>query len=90
MSTSQKGQIAVNVVLKMLKDKYIPFPIIVEENTDAITQIKGTDIILVSQKIRVQVKHDSRASWEKGDGKYKRGTGNLYLQTQECNPWREY
>jgi len=74
-STSAKGNKAVFCVKEMLKINLIPFAFRVEEVSDRTMQIQGTDI-LVSAKYRIQVKCD----WKIGQ------TGNIYLQTQECNP----
>lgn len=74
-NTSIKGNKAVFVVKEMLKRNLIPFTFNVDEVTDRTMQIQGTDI-LVSAKYRIQIKCD----WRIGE------TGNIYLQTQECNP----
>lgn len=74
-STSEKGNKAVFCIKEMLKRNLIPFDFNIEEVTDRTMQIKGTDI-LISAKYRIQIKCD----WRVGE------TGNIYLQTQECNP----
>jgi len=78
-STSTKGNKAVFCVKEMLKMNLIPFAFRVDEVSDRTLQIQGTDI-LVSAKYRIQVKCD----WKIGQ------TGNIYLQTQECNPLKNY
>lgn len=75
--TSEKGSRAVYCVKEMLKRNLIPFAFNVDEITDRTMQISGTDI-LVSARYRIQIKCD----WAIGE------TGNIYLQTQECNPFK--
>ncbi len=74
-NTSAKGNKAVFCIKEMLKRNLIPFAFNIEEVTDRTMQISGTDI-LISAKYKIQVKCD----WRVGE------TGNVYLQTQECNP----
>lgn len=79
-STSQKGNKAVRAVCYLLKIGCFPLCITGEEIEDPDLQISGTDI-LINLKTRIQVKCD----WRAGPG--PNGTGNLYLQTEECNPF---
>ena len=74
-NTSAKGSKAVFCITEMLKRNLIPFAFNIEEVPDRKMQISGTDI-LISAKYKIQVKCD----WRVGE------TGNVYLQTQECNP----
>ena len=78
--TSIKGQWAVDIVKHSLKLGMVPFKFKVDEITDKDLQIKGKDIIAVNS-FSIQVKCD----WSAGP-KEKGGTGNLYIQTHECNP----
>lgn len=78
-NTSAKGNKAVFVVKEMLRLNLIPFAFNVDEITDRTMQIQGTDI-LVSAKYRIQIKCD----WRIGE------TGNVYLQTHERNPLKQY
>jgi hypothetical protein len=80
MSTGRKGQLAMEIVVAMLKRNLIPLPVRVKVVRDKRTQIKGTDLI-VRSCYRLQVKCDYPA----GEEEYG-GTGNLFLQTEECNP----
>lgn len=83
-STSSKGKIAVAVVLDMLKRFLIPLPLTYSEVDDKALQIKGQDII-VNSNLRIQVKMDMRAGPTSNGG-----TGNIYLQVGECNPYKWY
>lgn len=83
-STSSKGRSAVSVVKQMLKDKLIPIKINITEVNDLDMQIKGIDIT-VKTEIKIQVKCD----WSAGP-KNLGGTGNLYLQIAESNPYKLY
>lgn len=83
-STSDKGLKAVEMTKRLLKNRLISVPINVTEITDEQMQIRGTDIH-VTAKIKIQVKCDYYA----GDKKYN-GTGNLFLQISECNPFKKY
>jgi hypothetical protein len=47
-------------------------------------QFEGLDIV-VATRVRIQVKLDFR-----GGERELGGTGNLFLQTAECNPTRSY
>jgi hypothetical protein len=80
-STGTKGQKAVYVVHEMLKRGLIPIKQNIETITEQDMQISGTDII-VHSNIRIQVKCD----WKAGT-KELGGTGNLFIQTAECNPF---
>lgn len=80
--TSTKGVKAVGIVADMLKRQLIKLPVSVSLIDDKDMQIKGTDIIIQS-KLCLQVKCDFLA----GERQYG-GTGNLFLQTAECNPRR--
>lgn len=79
-TTTVKGKKAVRVVREMLKRKLIFIPWPVEEVTDAQLQIQGLDI-MIHLDVRIQVKCD----WKAGP-KERGGTGNVFLQTHECNP----
>lgn len=79
MSTSQKGSLAVSVVIYSLKNGLFPMWIESSESDDATIQISGTDVVLAFKK-RIQVKCD----WACGEK--PKGTGNLFLQFSERNP----
>lgn len=84
---SLKGKRALGVVQDMLQEGriqlYMPkhFKITAKPENDLEMQIKGRDILYVPDFPSMQVKCDYRA----GD-RAKGGTGNLYIQTHECNP----
>lgn len=88
LSTSDKGFLAMRMVRAMLIERMIPLsfniPLNVLEITDQDLQINGVDII-VKTSITIQTKCDY-----KGGSKHLGGTGNLFLQTKECNPYRQY
>ncbi len=83
-STSRKGAVAVAVVMAMLGRRLIPLPCVYDETDDKALQVQGQDI-LVNSSLRVQVKMD----WDAGS-RVHGGTGNVYLQVAECNPFRSY
>ena len=79
-STTEKGRNAVLVVQRLLGAGRFPIWCgYVGESLDVDIQISGTDLI-VAGHWRIQVKCD----YDAGPG----GTGNLFLQTAECNPLR--
>lgn len=80
MTTTEKGTRAVYVVVEMLKRQLIKLPINVSLVSDKDMQIQGTDI-LIHSRLRLQVKCDYLA----GERQFN-GTGNLFIQTAECNP----
>jgi len=87
---TEKGDKAVRLVVGMLKRGLFPFPVVAEEIRDEDLQIKGADILVKAGVIAkegtvIQVKCDF-----KGGEKSLGGTGNLFLQTAECNPLRRY
>ena len=84
MPTGDKGRRATYIVAAMMKDSLIPLPVVVDFTDDRALQIRGTDII-VGTTLHVQVKLDFYAG-DRRNG----GTGNLFLQVAECNPFRQY
>lgn len=84
MTTSTKGLLATNIVVALLRRNLIALPFSIDVTDDKALQISGTDI-LIHSKVRLQVKCDFNA----GDRRLG-GTGNLFLQTEECNPYRLY
>lgn len=85
-STSIKGEKAIRIVKNLLKAG--KFPIITNgiEIDDTDMQISGFDIT-VNLSINIQVKCDFRGGGNKKDF-INDTTGNLYLQTEECNPFK--
>lgn len=83
--TTKKGEKAVKLVVRMIKEGLFPLPagIIIDPNVSKAIQIKGDDIYVWTQKscVKIQVKCDFPGG-EKNLG----GTGHLYLQTAERNP----
>lgn len=81
-STSAKGKKAVNVVTQLIRIGWFPLLAVHAEDTDDFDlQVLGVDV-LVTGRWRIQVKCDYRGGIGAGC------TGNLFLQTQECNPLR--
>lgn len=83
-STSLKGQRAAKLVKNLIKYGMLPLPSISEEVDDKDMQIKGCDILVKRElaNVLVQVKCDYS-----GGDKALGGTGNLFLQTWEINPF---
>ena len=77
-----KGRAAARIVYNMLTKGAVPLPQIAKEIKEKDLQLDGCDIITISQELRVQVKCDY-----KGGDRHLGGTGNLFLQTKECNPF---
>jgi hypothetical protein len=83
MTTSQKGDHAVKCVLDCLSIGRFPLWVNGSESNDRGVQIAGTDIVLTMNH-RIQVKCD----WYAGEKPL--GTGNLFLQKAECNPFSRH
>lgn len=81
MSTSEKGDRAVRVVQSLLRIGWFPLPTDSTFVHDIEVQQKGMDLIVRGQH-RIEVKCDYRGGTP--------GTGNLYLQFAECNPWKQF
>jgi len=79
-NTTQKGIKALNVVRKMIRCGIISTILTTVEVNDKDLQIEGTDIMPILAE-SYQVKCD----WKAGP-KSLGGSGNLYIQTAECNP----
>ena len=71
-STSQKGNMAANIIIDMMERGYVPFAITVQNIDDKCDQIKGID--LQTTNFLIQVKFDM--------GCCERG---LFIQTHERN-----
>lgn len=84
-NTSQKGQKAVDMVKLLIERGLFPLPFMSSEVAVFDLQVKGFDIRLnVSTNIQVKCDYDGGTD---GNGT---GTGNLYIQTHECNPFKRY
>lgn len=79
-STTAKGRKAVWVVRELMRLGRFPLWFDGAEVEDKQIDIEGTDII-VAGRWRIQVKCD----WKAG-AKEHGGSGNLFIQIQECNP----
>lgn len=84
MLTSTKGLLATEIVVDLLKRDMIPLPVKIDMADDKSIQISGTDI-LINSALRLQVKCDLPG----GDKRYG-GTGNLFIQIAECNPYQRH
>jgi len=82
--TSIKGIKAIEISVEMLKRGLIKLPLNISTIGEKDLQIKGQDIIVCS-KVIIQVKCDFLA----GNKNYG-GTGNIFLQIKECNPYKKY
>ena len=82
--TSVKGAKATRIVSEMIGRGIILLPVKVREVDDMKAQISGIDLS-VNSNVKIQVKCDFL-----GGHKQYRGTGNLFLQTAECNPWGQH
>lgn len=83
-STTAKGEKAVAVVTTFLRGGGFPLPVTGRVIKSHNLQVDGLDIY-VDLKARIQVKCDYRGGPEELGG-----TGNLFLQTAECNPYRQH
>lgn len=84
LTTSEKGDRAVEIVNDCLKCGRFPLWLEGDFVTEKEIQITGTDII-VKGTWKIEVKCDFKASLKKNNP-HVQCTGNLYLQTAECNP----
>ena len=80
MSTSRKGKAAMLCVTDAMQGAIFPFWVKATGSASRDIEIRGIDII-VSMNTRVQVKCDYPG------GDKPNGTGFLFLQTQEINPF---
>ncbi len=81
---AEKGDKAVEVVKHILRNGEFPFRTEGKSISDHQMQVNGVDIT-VNVDVKIQVKCDFH-----GGDKKLGGTGNLFLQTHECNPFRIY
>lgn len=88
-SERNKGIWAVGVARKSIENNIVTFEssIKTQEIHTLVEQINGKDILVVNNKISVQVKCDLRACFK---NHHQKGTGNLFIQTHECNPTKQY
>lgn len=93
-STTHKGKQAVNIVAELFRLGAFPLYLGAQETRSMELQISGTDILIDAKvKLKVQVKCDYNGGEPaKGERSTPSGyvTGNLYLQTEECNPLKQY
>jgi hypothetical protein len=83
-STSDKGAKAVEIVSCLLRAGTFPISVAPIVITDEDLQIQGTDI-MVRAHACIQVKCDFKAGCRDHGG-----TGNLFIQIAECNPFKRY
>jgi len=83
-TTSVKGAKAVQVVKEMFLRGLIPISFHVAEVMEQDLQIKGLDMVVKSH-VTIQIKCDYRCG-----SRHLGGTGNIFLQTHECNPLHRY
>ena len=80
MGCKEKGDMAVLCVRAAIQANLFPLWLCGVVCADREIDIQGTDIV-VSANRRIQVKYDCGAHPKKNGG-----TGNLFIQTHECNP----
>lgn len=80
-TTTKKGELAMRMVKKMILSGMIPLISSVMEITERDLQVSGADL-LVRADFKIQVKCDFN-----GGDRTLGGTGNLFLQIMECNPF---
>ncbi|HEV8525665.1 MAG TPA: hypothetical protein VGQ71_14315 [Terriglobales bacterium] len=83
-STSQKGNKAAQVACEMLRRGLIPIVLEARDATEFGLQIDGVDIT-IDAKYSIQVKYDEAAGPREWGG-----TGNLFLQIAESNPYASH
>lgn len=83
MDTDEKGRVAVSIVKAAIRANKFPFWVCAC-GVGVDLDIRGTDIYVNTDR-KIQVKHDGKA-YPKELG----GSGNLFIQTHECNPRRKY
>lgn len=82
-----KGNKAVRLVKSMLKHGLLPLPAESEVVDESDMQVSGTDILVKANQLRVQdIRIQVKCDFE-GGRKELGGTGNLFLQVQEINPF---
>lgn len=84
MTTSEKGMRAAQVVHAMLLRNLIPLPVRVDPTDNKALQVSGTDF-LINASLRLQAKCDFRA----GSANHG-GSGNVFMQVAECNPYKRF
>lgn len=81
-NTSVKGEKAVKVVADLIRHGMFPIDMLPDITQSLDLQISGVDIV-INLNVKIQVKCDY-----KGGNKHFGGTGNLFLQIAECNPFK--
>ena len=83
-STTRKGALATRLVQRFCKEGWFPLPAGAIPVDDHRMQVSGIDLIIIGDRVKIQVKCDFR-----GGPRELGGTGNLFLQVAECNPLRQ-
>lgn len=83
-TTATKGRKATGMVAALMRDGFFPAILVPQIITATGLQYEGVDIVATAN-ICIQVKCD----YDGGD-KSLGGTGNLFLQTAECNPYQAH
>jgi len=84
MNLSERGKMAVAAVKCAILANKFPLWVCGYTTNDKDLDIQGTDIIVDTQR-HIQVKYDWLSC-----PRSKGGSGNLYIQTHECNPLKIY
>ena len=82
--TGTKGARAARLVRDYVQRGRIPLPLKTKTQRAVNVQLAGVDLV-VADAVRIQVKCDYH-----GGPRALGGTGNLFIQTHECNPWRKF
>lgn len=82
--TTIKGRKATEIVAALMRWGFFPTSLIPQIVTATGLQYEGVDIVATAN-LRIQVKCDYD-----GGAREMGGTGNLFLQTAECNPYRAH
>jgi len=84
MTTSEIGDMAVEIVMRLMREGRFPFFVDPSFCLDADLQRRGMDIH-VNGKWKIEVKGETY-----GGEKERGGSGNLFFQTHELNPLKRY
>lgn len=84
MLTTNKGLMATQIACELLENGWLPLPVVIDPTDDKAIQVAGTDI-LVNSNLKLQVKCDYKG----GNVNFK-GSGFLFLQTAELNPYKRW
>lgn len=76
-NSGEKGLACVEITKQMIQRNLLPIQMEIHDIDDEAMQISGLDIVITT-KVKIQVKCDYPLA----------ATGNVFLQTMECNPFK--